>query len=349
LGHDTTKMDPSGVAGGGGGVVRGLSDQAERWAGDLVAGVNSAGGDGQYVGVDRAGDDGEIFWGMIGDGRAGAGQREGVSAPHVAEAADDGMMPSRLVACIDKTGRGSEPSLFCAKGVRLWQVECSHQEDGHLGAGDWVLRTVVATATAGGDALRSQLLDPGGSPIADRHVIEAGAATNSGGNIGGTMPGAQEEDGHLGSGNRVIRAVAQRRGQAAGGDAISVEFLDPIDRPVGYRHIGEDGTGAGGRGVGGAAHAALQEDRHLGAGDRLLRAVTERDGAASGGDAGSIQAFDPRICPMGNRNICKSGRTTSTIGTAFCGRRGWGSRPTAPIRITIPGNIIGSRTVGETI
>jgi len=76
---------------------------------------------------------------------------------------------------IDKTGREGEPSLSCAKVVRLWQVECSHQEHRHLGAGDRVLRTVVATATAGGDALRSKLLDPGSSPITGRYVIETGA------------------------------------------------------------------------------------------------------------------------------------------------------------------------------
>ena len=168
-------MDPTGVAGDGGGGCRGIFRMAGGGDGDLVPGVYVTGAGSQYVGVDRAGDDGEIFWGMIGDGRAGAGQREGVSAPHVAEAADDGMMPSRLVACIDKTGREGEPSLSCAKVVRLWQVECSHQEHRHLGAGDRVLRTVVATATAGGDALRSKLLDPGSSPITGRYVIETGA------------------------------------------------------------------------------------------------------------------------------------------------------------------------------
>jgi hypothetical protein len=55
-------VDPTSVAGGGGGVVRSVSGQAERGAGDLVLGVYGAGGGRQYVGVDRAGDDGCIVW-----------------------------------------------------------------------------------------------------------------------------------------------------------------------------------------------------------------------------------------------------------------------------------------------
>ena len=52
-------MDPARAASGGGGVVRGVSGQAERGAGDLVPGVYGAGGGRQYVGVDRARNDGK--------------------------------------------------------------------------------------------------------------------------------------------------------------------------------------------------------------------------------------------------------------------------------------------------
>jgi len=66
-------VDLAGAAGGDGGVVRGVSGQAERGAGDLVAGVYGAGGGRQYVGVGFAGKNGENFWGVVGDGSAGEG------------------------------------------------------------------------------------------------------------------------------------------------------------------------------------------------------------------------------------------------------------------------------------
>jgi hypothetical protein len=50
-----------GTAGGGGGVVRGVSGQAELGAGDLVPGVFGAGSGRQYVGVGCAGKNGDFF------------------------------------------------------------------------------------------------------------------------------------------------------------------------------------------------------------------------------------------------------------------------------------------------
>jgi len=84
--------------------------------------------------------------------------------------------------------------------------------------------------------------------MGDKYIVETGARADTGGNVGSAVLCAQEEDGHLGTGDRVIRAVVAAA--ATGGDAIGVEFLDPIDRPVGYRHISKDGPGPNGGSVG---------------------------------------------------------------------------------------------------
>jgi len=52
------------------------------------------------------------------------------------------------------------------------QPERPHQEHRHLVAGDRVFRAIVAIATANGDALIRELLDPVNCPVAEVHVVE---------------------------------------------------------------------------------------------------------------------------------------------------------------------------------
>ena len=98
----------------------------------------------------------------------------------------------------------------CLQGpFELWrrQVEGSDDENSHLPTCDRVVGAVQqgrSTASAG-DALIVQLLDPWCGPMAGRRIIKYTYSSWWG--VAGTIFGTEQEDSHLGSGDRVAGAV----------------------------------------------------------------------------------------------------------------------------------------------
>src|SRR5215203_6415663 len=56
---------------------------------------------------------------------------------------------------------------------------------------------------------------------------------------GGQVEGSDQEDGHLVAAHRAVRAVADRVGGAAAGEALAGELLDPGGSEGVRRHVGE--------------------------------------------------------------------------------------------------------------
>ena len=126
------------------------------------------------------------------------------------------------------------------------QVEGALQEDRHLRAGHGVGGAVVAAAAAAGDAFRSQLFDPCRAEGADGDVTED--AGFRGRDMAAVILGAQEEDRHLGAGDRVVGTVVPA--SAPAGDTLLGKLFDPCrSEGVGW-DICKDRAGGGGRRVG---------------------------------------------------------------------------------------------------
>src|SRR5690606_11388120 len=155
---------------------------------------------------------------------------------------------------------GCQPARMPTSPEPLSVVEDgSHEEGGHLPAGDRLVGAVAVRGEAGGASGRGGGWGVGG----------AGAAygVGEGGLAGGQAEGADQEGGHLSAGDGLVGAVAVR-GAAAGDSGVG----------EGCGVGGEDvafGVGEGGL-AGGQAEGADEEGGHLSAGDGLVGAVAVR-------------------------------------------------------------------------
>src|SRR5688572_6991999 len=119
------------------------------------------------------------------------------------------------------------------------------------------------------------------------------------------MFSTQQEDGHLGTSDRTIRAVIAAT--AAGGDSLGSELFDPGSRETIGGDIRKDGASGSRRRIAGAMNATQQEDRHLSTSDRVSGTGIERGYGAATGDAGSVDRLDLRPAKTVQWNICEGG------------------------------------------
>src|SRR6266508_3288421 len=181
------------------------------------------------------------------------------------------------------------------------QVKSSNEEDSHLRTSDRTFGAIVAIATAASNALSCQLLDPSRSPIAGGNIAKHTYGSRR--SVGRTMLGTQQEDSHLSAGNRIIRTILTCC--ATSRNTIGGQLFDPCSRPVGGRHVYEENASGWRRRIGGAIHAALQEDIHLGTSDFAIGAVHQRAGRAATRDPGIVQPHNPPGSPVAVRYITK--------------------------------------------
>ena len=112
----------------------------------------------------------------------------------------------------------------------LRQVERSDQEDRHLRARNRAFRAVGARPTSASDAFCRQLFDPGCCPIRGWHICEAGAGSNGRWGVIAPILALEQEDCHLRTRDRILRAVQVRA--TAASNPVVTQNLDPIFCPM---------------------------------------------------------------------------------------------------------------------
>ena len=97
-------------------------------------------------------------------------------------------------------------------GSGLWKVEIPHEEDRHLITRDGTGRAVLQRAgyASSCDTFTVKLLDPICGPVIAGNISEN--ARGGGRRVGAAVAGAQQEDGHLVTGDGHIGAVQHGRG-----------------------------------------------------------------------------------------------------------------------------------------
>ena len=117
----------------------------------------------------------------------------------------------------------------------------SVEEGGHLCSGDWLIGAVLGRlgGAALGDSSRGQGVDVGGVDV----VFDVGEPC---GRSWLESEGADQEGGHLSSGDRPVGAVAGRIQGASYGDSEVGELLGVADPPLAVRNVGEAGNTRGG-------------------------------------------------------------------------------------------------------
>ena len=111
-----------------------------------------------------------------------------------------------------------------------------------MGAVDGCVGTVISAAAASGDSLCCELFDKVGSERICRDICEDCAGGGRRNEVT-SMHTTQDEDGHLGAGDRGVGAEEQWVGAAATTDPGAEHYLDKEVGEMAERDIRKDGGG----------------------------------------------------------------------------------------------------------